>query len=180
MKELFLGLDLSYSGTGVVILDIDGKVIKQEEISTKKDPNNLYDIETRMIFISEKIKKIIEEFNPITMTYVEDISYGSTGDGSTQLAGLNYFIRITLLNLNMPYYMITPSQLKKYITGNGQAKKELMLKEVYKRWGADFNSDNICDAYSLARYSLDNFNKGIFEIVKKKKEEKPKKFKIVK
>lgn len=175
-----MGLDLSYSGTGLVILDIDGKIIKQEEISTKKDPNNLYDIESRMVFIFDKIKKIIDDYN-ITMTYIEDISYGSTGDGSTQLAGLNYFIRVNLLNLNMPFYMVTPSQLKKYITGNGQAKKELMLKEVYKRWGEDFNSDNICDAYSLSRFALDNFKKGIFELVRKKKEPKgKKKFKLVK
>jgi hypothetical protein len=52
-----------------------------------------------------------------------------------------------------------------------------MLKEIYKRWGADFNDDNLGDAYALARMALDNYKKGFLEVIKKK-EKKVKKSKI--
>jgi hypothetical protein len=34
-----------------------------------------------------------------------------------------------------------------------------MLKEVYKKWGEDFDDDNICDSYALARLAQFNYNK---------------------
>ena len=177
MNEVFIGIDPSFAGTGIVILDREGKVIREELISTKKDPNNLYDIETRMLKIIEKLT-FITEIPKVQVVYIEEISFGSQGSGSDQLAALNYFIRIFLLQNNFLYFTVPPTTLKKYITGKGQCKKNLMLKEVYKRWGVDYEDDNLADAYSLSRLALHNYNKGIFEIIKKKKEKK--KFDVVK
>jgi len=180
MNELFLGVDPSLSGTGLVILDTEGRVTQQKEISTKKT-NSRYDIEERIINIGNDVIEFVHRIIPlIQVCYIEDISFGSSGESSVQLASLNYYIRIQLLNTHIPFYTISPSQLKKYISGNGQAKKELMLKEVYKRWGVDYNSNNLADAYSLARYALDNYKKGIFELHKKIKEKKKKKYDIIK
>jgi crossover junction endodeoxyribonuclease RuvC len=181
MNELFLGIDPSFAGTGVVILDRQGKIVEQKEISTKKVHGNNYDIESRMLDIGYQVEGFISKYlDKIQVGYIEEISFGSAGEASAQLAALNYHIRISLLNLKIIFYTISPGQLKKYITGNGQAKKNLMLKEVFKRWQVDFNSDNLADAYSLARYALDNYNKGVFEIHKKIKEKKQKRFEIVK
>lgn len=47
--------------------------------------------------------------------------------------------------------LVAPQQLKKYASGNGNTKKEMMPKEVFKRWGMDFNDTNIAEAYILAR-----------------------------
>jgi crossover junction endodeoxyribonuclease RuvC len=41
--------------------------------------------------------------------------------------------------------------LKKYAAGKGNAKKQEMLLQIYKRWGLEFNDDNAADAYALAR-----------------------------
>jgi crossover junction endodeoxyribonuclease RuvC len=181
MNELFLGIDPSFSGTGVVILNRDGSIFSQKEISTQKINGNSCDIEHRMIRIAESIKEFITpNLDKIQIGYIEEISFGSSGEASAQLAALNYFIRVYLFIMNVKYFTISPGQLKKYITGNGNAKKNLMLKEVYKRWQVDFNSDNLADAYSLARFALDNYNKGIFEIHKKIHEKKKKKYDIVK
>ena len=177
MNELFFGIDPSFSGTGLVILDREGRIVQQTEITTKKTNDNQYDMECRMQRIAEEVRFFITpHLDKIQVCYIEDISFGSSGESSVQLAALNYLIRIYLLNLKVKFFTISPSQLKKYISGNGQAKKELMLKEVYKRWGVDYNSNNLADAYSLARFSLDNYNKGIFEIHKKIKEKKKRKF----
>lgn len=47
--------------------------------------------------------------------------------------------------------LVAPQQLKKFTTGNGNTKKELITKEILKRWGVDFDDSNIAEAYALAR-----------------------------
>jgi len=181
MNELFLGIDPSFSGTGLVVLDRQGKIVEQKEISTQKVNGDQHDIERRLIIIGNRVEEFIKPYlDKIYVCYIEEISFGSSGEASAQLAALNYYIRVYMYNLKINFYTVSPGQLKKYITGNGQAKKNLMLKEVFKRWQVDFNSDNLADAYALARFSLDNYNKGVFEIIKKQKEKKQKKFEIVK
>ena len=46
---------------------------------------------------------------------------------------------------------IPPMTLKKYAAGKGNAKKQEMLMQIYKRWGIEFNDDNAADSYALAR-----------------------------
>jgi Holliday junction resolvasome RuvABC endonuclease subunit len=50
-----------------------------------------------------------------------------------------------------PPLQIPPMTLKKYATGKGNAKKQEMLLQIYKRWGVEFTDDNAADAYALAR-----------------------------
>ena len=46
---------------------------------------------------------------------------------------------------------VPPMTLKKYAAGKGNAKKQEMLMQIYKRWGIEFNDDNAADAYALGR-----------------------------
>jgi crossover junction endodeoxyribonuclease RuvC len=47
--------------------------------------------------------------------------------------------------------IVAATQLKKFTTGSGSAKKSMMAKEVFKRWNTDFNDENLAEAYALAR-----------------------------
>ena len=47
--------------------------------------------------------------------------------------------------------LVAPQQLKKFVSGNGNTKKEMIAKEILKRWGMDFDDTNIAEAYALAR-----------------------------
>jgi crossover junction endodeoxyribonuclease RuvC len=51
-----------------------------------------------------------------------------------------------------------PTALKKFVTGSGTAPKDLMLLSVYKKWGAEFSSNDLADAYGLMRigHGLEN------------------------
>lgn len=51
---------------------------------------------------------------------------------------------------------VPPMTLKKYAAGKGNAKKQEMLLQIYKRWGLEFNDDNAADAYALARLASKN------------------------
>ena len=59
--------------------------------------------------------------------------------------------RVALYDLNVPFIEIPPTQLKKFVTGKGTAKKEHMLMEVLDRWHEKFFDHNICDAFSLVQ-----------------------------
>ena len=47
--------------------------------------------------------------------------------------------------------LVAPQQLKKFVSGKGNGRKDMMPKEIYKRWEMDFNDPNIAEAYALAR-----------------------------
>lgn len=53
-------------------------------------------------------------------------------------------------NMRVPL-QIPPMTLKKYAAGKGNAKKQEMLMQIFKRWGIEFNDDNAADSYALAR-----------------------------
>ena len=46
---------------------------------------------------------------------------------------------------------VPPMTLKKFAAGKGNAKKQEMLLQIYKRWGIEFTDDNAADSYALAR-----------------------------
>ena len=62
---------------------------------------------------------------------------------------------------------VPPMTLKKYAAGKGNAKKQEMLLQIYKRWGIEFNDDNAADSYALARLvgkiSIDAVEKTVVE-----------------
>ena len=62
---------------------------------------------------------------------------------------------------------VPPMTLKKYAAGKGNAKKQEMLLQIYKRWGIEFNDDNAADSYALARLvsknAIDAVEKAVVE-----------------
>ena len=52
---------------------------------------------------------------------------------------------------NRSYETLSPSQVKKYATGSGTAKKEQMIEAAYNRWNVQL-TDNEADAAWVAEY----------------------------
>jgi len=46
--------------------------------------------------------------------------------------------------------IVAPSALKKFITGSGGAKKEMVIREVFRRWKIEAADNNQADAAGLA------------------------------
>jgi Holliday junction resolvasome RuvABC endonuclease subunit len=119
-----------------------------------------------MIAVLDQIIYVIKDnINNVTDIHVvqEGISYGSTIRTKSvfDLAGLNFMIRDRLIKLskssiyNFNYIIATPAEIKKWSTGNGNCKKELMI-DLFKQIYPDFNLpkiDDICDAYFMASYA---------------------------
>jgi crossover junction endodeoxyribonuclease RuvC len=148
---MFLGLDLSLCGTGVVIIDSDGnyteKLIKSNPPKIKNPTTEV----RRLMKIRDEIKSAIMT-ERIEIATIEGISYMSKNSTSTsQLSGLNYMVREMLMKIGIPFVIVAPTSLKKFATGKGNCGKDVMMLEIYKRWGVSILNDNVADAYALAR-----------------------------
>lgn len=147
---IYVGIDHSFTGTGVVLLDKGGEILEQKLI--KSNPKQT--IEERLIDLKEQLSFIPVIVN-LKRVCIEGPSYGSNGQFILQMGALHFIIRILLFENNVDYEIITPGALKKFVTGKGNAKKELMLLKVYKKWGVEFSDNNMSDAYGLARMALE-------------------------
>ena len=153
--NFYIGLDLSLTGTGIVVLDKDGNMVENLLISTfHKDPvdkKTIITTEQRLIIIKDKVLEICNKYENIKIG-MEGLSYGSRGESMLELAALHYFLKVNFLTSKFQYDTIQPSAVKKHITGVGNCKKELMLLKVYKKYGVEFDDNNLCDAFGLAKF----------------------------
>lgn len=184
---LIIGIDPSLTSTGIVVLR-DSKV---ELAETTKDRPELGTIE-RVKLIREQITNVIEnltdghgEWQAPDLIVIEGFSYGSKGRSLFDIAYLGWRIREDLEQLKVddgiPWLEVPPTQVKQFATGKGNANKEIILQQVYKRWGVEFSDNNQADAYVLAQigraYSGDTEGLTAFqqEVIANLKGEKPKK-----
>lgn len=178
-----IGLDLSMNSTGVCV-NIDSKEFKYYIISaklTKKQANfqhanvKLIDyhkvnpegeysqkeaIKTQNInSICHFIENIVSHYHPDAVN-IEGVSFGSVGSAALiDLTGLNFMVRKMLLDKQVSFNIISPTQNKKFATGNGSADKNLMI-DAWKRLDTsvrDINEikiDDLADAYFLSRFEF--------------------------
>ena len=158
---LVVGIDPSLTGTGLVAWH-DGKVIIAKTL--KNHPQ--WDIIPRVLSIVEEISteigNIVDDIGwylPPNMIVIEGFSYGSRGRGLFETAYLGYRIREELHVLNsemhIPWMEASPNELKKFVTGKGNATKDIMMQQVLKRWGYEAKDNNVADAYALAMIGVD-------------------------
>lgn len=101
----------------------------------------------RLNFIRSRVLELSEWAELVVM---EGLSYGSNDPSAQERTGLAYLVRMSLFKRKMPFILIAPSTLKKFCTGSGAAKKEMMLREVFRRWNHVCEDNNQSDAVALA------------------------------
>ena len=115
--------------------------------------NTIYDL------ILNEVKKYTSTVNVV----IEGISYGSSVRTKSvfDLAGLNYMIRYKLITSNIQHLNLsiaTPSNIKKYATGKGNANKESIMtifKYIFPEMQNIPKLDDIADSYFMAMFSRD-------------------------
>lgn len=160
---MFVGMDPSYNGFAIVVLDKDANIIEQKLFGSSSDKET----EDRLIELEEEFK-FIPNIICLHSVCIEGPSYASNGAFILQMGALHFMIRLMLKKRGVDYKIIAPGTLKKFVTGDGRAKKDLMLLKVYKKWGVEFDNDNLADAYGLARFALENYNNETNRKVSKK------------
>lgn len=151
---MFVGIDPSFNGFAIVVLDENAEIVEQKLFGSEGE-----EPEDRLIQL-EKEFKFIPNIISLHSVCIEGPSYASNGAFVLQMGALHFMIRLMLKRAGVAYKVVAPGTLKKFVTGDGRAKKDLMLLNVYKKWGAEFTDDNLADAYSLARMALEDFKNG--------------------
>jgi crossover junction endodeoxyribonuclease RuvC len=137
--ERFIGIDPSLR-TGFVALSPYGEVIEMKEIERDgDDPARMSDL----------IQAVVDAVHDTDFVAIEGFGYAS--QKGFLLGGIGWGIRIELYRRGIPYVDVAPSLLKKFTGAKGNASKERIAVEVYKRWGFEHDSNNVTDAYVLAQ-----------------------------
>lgn len=148
-----LGVDLSLTATGIIRLD-NGKITDRQLIKTKPSST-----------VTGELKRIMEIKHSIVikdadLVVIEGLAFMARNTSALiQLSALNYMFRERLFLSGIPFVIVPPTQLKKFVSGKGNAPKELVMLDVYKRYGISFKDNNEADAYVLSRIGeglLDN------------------------
>jgi Holliday junction resolvasome RuvABC endonuclease subunit len=141
----FLGVDQSLRGTGLVVLSETGDILLQRLVQ----PSSLRGVE-RLAFIRGELREVLERHQPYRAA-LEGYSYDSTGR-VFQLGELGGLVQLAFWDAGVPYLMVPPASLKKFVANNGKAEKEQMLKATLSKWHVDFQEeDDLCDAHGLAQ-----------------------------
>ena len=146
---IIIGLDISLTGTGVVVLK-DDQVVHEILIKSKppENKNNITEIE-RLILIRDKMISLIKE-NPPDLVVIENMAFMAKGTSLTQLAYLNYSIRAYLWENGIKFLLVAPPSLKKFITGHGRAEKDEIMDIIFTKYHIAATDNNIADAFVLA------------------------------
>ena len=131
-----------------------------------KDIDKYYEKEStkfnNLIVLVETLSRILDDIQSkyiIDRVVMEGVSYGSVkGAALVDLAFLNALIRMKLYQHQLVFFIVAPTEVKKFAVGNGAAEKSIMImswKKIDKNiqclpdW---FKCDDLADAFFMARY----------------------------
>lgn len=162
-KKSFTGLEYSdkeyvKSENIYKIIGVIGDILDQHIQGNYLESNNLH---TGVSDESDKGSDESDKGSDEIIVNMEGISYGSAGSAAlADLAGLNFAIRMLLIEKGIKFKIVSPMSLKVFATNNAGASKEEMSwawKLLDKEMGDidKIKIDDLADAYFLCRYNSD-------------------------
>ena len=155
-----LGIDPSTT-TGLAIADEDCKVLYAKEISFPK----LRGFE-RTSSIMAEILGLVEREKP-DLIVIEAMIVGRASSAISMIS-IGSILRYFLWQEDLGNLDVSPSTLKKFVTGKGQAKKEEIMMYVLKNWGYASQTNNVADAVGLAMLGVCRLGGGKFTAAQNK------------
>jgi Holliday junction resolvasome RuvABC endonuclease subunit len=149
-----LAADLSIGATGICLADGRTLTVKPKTKGDDRLTEIRDHITTALTGTGELVDLVVMEDVPATMK-------GAAGKVIPMLHGT---VRAMLLDIGMPYVVISPATLKAFATGKGNADKTAMAIAALKRAGREFGDDNQCDAWWLRTAGLDWYGQAEFTL----------------
>lgn len=158
-----VGLDLSLTSTGVAI-----HTPETEKAYTLK--KSKYTGVRRLIDLRETIREIVVDAD---LVVIENYAFGARNQAH-QAGELGGVVKVLLHEMGKQWILVAPTQLKKFVAGGGKRTKELIIMQVYKRWGVECETSDEADAFVLAKIGqalvenveLTKFQKEVIEKLK--------------
>jgi len=144
------GIDPSLVGFSICYMDANCNIIKFNPVY--QDTGDRVD---RLIYLATQVEMSIQRMDP-DMVFLEGYAFAK-GHQAHQLGEIGGQVRRLLRENRCLFQVVPPKTLKKYVTGKGNAKKEVMLHHTYKSWGVGDDvlvDNNQVDSYGLARMAM--------------------------
>lgn len=145
-----LGLDLSCTSTGLVVLGVDnGRPVVLLECRIQ--PKKLVGFE-RCDFIAKAVIGAACTWKPRGVA-IE--GYGGQFKSSLiPLVEVGTVVRMALRRHGFEWFDVAPKELKSFVAGNGNADKERMVAAVTARWDHTPANNDTADAFGLGCIAL--------------------------
>lgn len=141
-----MGLDLS-TRMGVSIVGSGKKVLLANEYEFPGS-NGI----ERCYHLAETVCDLHREWKPDAV-YIEGYSFAST-TGLVYGVEIGTAVKLNLWERDIPYVDVPPGTLKKFVTGAGNSNKEIVMLQLFKRFGYEAKTNNIADAVALGLFGL--------------------------
>lgn len=162
VERSVVGLDISYTSTGICVISESGKVA-YDSVNIKADSKTLLNRMRRqeaiLLAVMNKVYELKTSINAhiVCGWAIENYSFGSRQgrEIAGELGGLiRHFITRKWYEdpkvVSIPVIEVAPTTLKKFITGTGKGEKAGVISHVASKTGFTFKNDDEADAYVLA------------------------------
>jgi crossover junction endodeoxyribonuclease RuvC len=147
--KLYIGIDQSLTGTSICLY--------QDQQLEFHNIKPLYMGVSRISEIYKVFCQILDEHEgQVAGAAIEGYAFSAKG-AKFNLGELGGVLRLALYERKIITVEVPPTYLKKFFTGKGNAQKNLMIKEAFKKYDIDLNDDNDCDSFGLSLVAREYF-----------------------
>lgn len=151
------GCDLSYTRSAIVWMDEGFVVQKSSAFAIPPGPQRL----KRALY---SFRHHVEISPRTSLCVIEDNAYGAPSRVVVvKLGALNTLLKVVCECDNVDWLEVSPSALKKGITGKGNAEKAQVAQELLRLYGIKFENDkgfDLSDAAAAAVWGVKHRQKG--------------------
>lgn len=142
---MYLGIDVSTRGTAACVID---EACDIQRLATFRPPERLDRIQ-RLVWTRNQLQAF---YNISEVAFIEHYAFARVTQAH-YLGELGGLLRVSMYGF-LPFYEINPQSMKKFVTGKGNVKKNIVLEGCFRKFGIGsetLKDDNQVDAYCLAR-----------------------------
>lgn len=156
-----IGLDLSLVSTGIVVIDMNKRIIHQSVagFSLTRDANVSTKV-SRLIAISRQILSVVKKFN-VKQVGIENYAFQAKG-AQNDLGELHGVVKSQLHLAGIEPMLIPPSLGRKKVFDKGRLKKKEIVQKINDLGYTEVIDHNVADALviALAYKELSHANEG--------------------
>ena len=144
---IYVGIDPSLTSPGFAVLNEDGS------------PRGVFNLATRDLRGGERLAAIYDFAMSLFPMSGEILKGHAVIEGYAinaqnrpfDLGEAGGILRLVLAQNRIPYTVVPPALVKKFVTGSGQATKEQVQLCTKRNWGFSFEQEDQCDAFVMGR-----------------------------
>lgn len=161
---IVVGLDLSLTSTGVAVVNADPGAVHGVKLSRATSKAGHNTVEARSVRLRGLAGSIVAHCATADLIVVESPVYAAQAASASvhDRAGLWWLVVARLTGAGKPVAEVSPTAVKTYATGAGNAKKDQVLAAVVRRYAAiPVVSNDEADALVLASMGCRALNRPI-------------------